>query len=472
VAAGAGILFALMPYWPYEGTITLQPLLFYALISLCQDRNKLLSYLVLLLFPFFSRLALGGFAVIGMIFVAWLWAITLHKPYASRLLIAGLVVSAISIAVESRTIYLLFYSGFRAHRLAWDPNFNWHPNEAPGWVFVRSFLENVVFGQYHNHSGQFPVPLLAATLAGALALTKRIAKRSWLGPFNPVHERLQDRLYCLLGALVAASLSISLLYAAEDSRLTTLTYLFPVPFHISRVNVLHPIAWLLIFGISVAVLILQFSRHGFIIAVSFAGLALVQGLWTSHSFRPRVVNIVSPIAHRLFCGVPGLHFSCAMGHVTTIAEYYRMDLYAELARQIGRPKSEYFVVSLGVDPMIAVFNGFKALDGYVDIYPLEYKRSFRNIIAQELDDDSKAKTYFDKWGSRVYLFFKRRPDGEIRIDFCTALAMGAEYVISPLRLKGGEMLKLAADVEGLHGYAINTKVCENGLPRRAVQFHD
>jgi hypothetical protein len=307
-------------------------------------------------------------------------------------------------------------------------------------------------------------------MAGALAVAKRGVQRPWGRPLDPGHEGIQKRLYCLLGLLVVASLSISLLYATEDSGVTTFEYLFPVPFQISRVNVLHPIAWLLIFSISVAVIVLQFPRQGPLIAASFAGLALVQGLWTSHSFGPRVVNIVSPVAHHLFCGVPALDFTCAIGHVTTIAEYYRMNDYAQVARQIGRPKSEYFVVSLGIDPMIAVFNGFKALDGYADIYPLEYKRRFRNIIAGELDDNPAAKAEFDKWGSRVYLYFKGRPEGEIRIDFCAARGMGAEYVISPFRLRDSELLKLVADVEGLRAYAINTKLCENGLPRPRVQI--
>jgi hypothetical protein len=472
VAAGTGILFALMPYYERSGTITLQPLFFYALINLCQNRSRLLSYFIILLFPFYSRFFLGGFAVIAMIFVAWLWAVTLRKPYATRLLIVGIVVAAVNIAVEFRSIYLVFFTDFRSHRLDWNPNFNWYPNRTFGYTFLRLFLENVIFGQFHNHSGQFPVPLVATILAGVLALTKWIDQRRRLEPIDSESERVQKRLYHLLGAIVAATLGISLFNGAEESGLTTLWFLFPIPVQVSRINVLHPVAWQLIFAISIAVLILQFPRQGFVVAASFAGLALVQGLSTSLSLRPRVINIVSPIAQHLFCGVPGLDFTCKPRHVTTIAEYYRQNTYAELARQIGRAKTEYFVVSYDIDPMIAVFNGFKALDGYVENYPLKYKREFRNIIARELDDDSVAKTNFDEWGNQVYLFGKSRPDGEIRIDFCAARGMGAEYVITPLWLRGGELLKLVANVEGLHAYAINPKVCESGVARPPVKSVD
>ena len=38
-------------------------------------------------------------------------------------------------------------------------------------------------------------------------------------------------------------------------------------------------------------------------------------------------------------------------------------------------------MSVGLDPMIAVMNDIKVIDGYHSIYPLSYKIEFRKIIA-------------------------------------------------------------------------------------------
>ena len=34
-------------------------------------------------------------------------------------------------------------------------------------------------------------------------------------------------------------------------------------------------------------------------------------------------------------------------------------------------------ISIGLDPMVAVMNGIKSLDGYYPMYPLSYKYKFR-----------------------------------------------------------------------------------------------
>jgi hypothetical protein len=47
---------------------------------------------------------------------------------------------------------------------------------------------------------------------------------------------------------------------------------------------------------------------------------------------------------------------------------------------------------------------FHTLDGYWSNYPLSHKHAFREIIADELEKSPALKSYFDDWGSRVYLF--------------------------------------------------------------------
>ena len=42
------------------------------------------------------------------------------------------------------------------------------------------------------------------------------------------------------------------------------------------------------------------------------------------------------------------------------------------------------VLSVSLDPMVAVMNDINVIDGYHTLYPLKYKKEFRKIIQEEL----------------------------------------------------------------------------------------
>lgn len=84
--------------------------------------------------------------------------------------------------------------------------------------------------------------------------------------------------------------------------------------------------------------------------------------------------------------------------------YFSKDLYDEIQRYINKPIKSYKVVSLGVDPSIALYNGFHTLDGYMVNYPLAYKHEFRRVISDYLAVDPGKKHLYDDWGNRVYMY--------------------------------------------------------------------
>ena len=90
------------------------------------------------------------------------------------------------------------------------------------------------------------------------------------------------------------------------------------------------------------------------------------------------------------------------------------------------------VLSVDLDPMVAVMNNIKVIDGYHNIYPLKYKFQFRKIIQKELENNSGLKKYYDNYGSRVYVFVNDPND--INIDFTEAKRLGAEFIISKYKI--------------------------------------
>lgn len=87
------------------------------------------------------------------------------------------------------------------------------------------------------------------------------------------------------------------------------------------------------------------------------------------------------------------------------SQYYSPELYGEIEDYIARPQSSYRVVSVGLDPAIALYNGFYTIDGYYSGgYPLEHKKEFGKMMEDELAKNSTLASTFYDWGSPCYLF--------------------------------------------------------------------
>ena len=108
----------------------------------------------------------------------------------------------------------------------------------------------------------------------------------------------------------------------------------------------------------------------------------------------------------------------------TFNGYYNYDNYKKIKSYVGSSRT----ISVGLDPMVAVMNDIRVIDGYHNLYPLSYKKKFRKVIEKQLDHYDEWKKYYDRWGSRVYTFVY--DPKVIKINFTEAKKLGANYVIS------------------------------------------
>ena len=113
----------------------------------------------------------------------------------------------------------------------------------------------------------------------------------------------------------------------------------------------------------------------------------------------------------------------------TFDNYYKFDDYSYIRNIVKDSR----VLSVGLDPMIAVMNDIRVIDGYHTIYPMSYKIKFRKIIEKELDNNIKLKNYYDNWGSRVYAFYNDQ--NNLLLNFKYAKKLGADFVISKFPIK-------------------------------------
>jgi len=107
------------------------------------------------------------------------------------------------------------------------------------------------------------------------------------------------------------------------------------------------------------------------------------------------------------------------------ADHFLERDYAQIRAVVGNDS----VMSVGLDPMVAVANGISSIDGYYVAYPLAYKHSFRKIIERQLPLAGPAVAdSYDHWGNRVYTF--AYDPSRIALDYCAAQHENARYVLS------------------------------------------
>jgi len=126
----------------------------------------------------------------------------------------------------------------------------------------------------------------------------------------------------------------------------------------------------------------------------------------------------------------------------TFDSYYKFEIYKKIKLLVGSSR----VASIGIDPMIAAMNDINIIDGYHNIYPLSYKKKFRKIIQEELNQNDVLKKYYDDWGNRVYMFYSNK--NNLLFNFKEAKNLGAEYIISSFVIKNEnlELNRLLRDI--------------------------
>ena len=126
-------------------------------------------------------------------------------------------------------------------------------------------------------------------------------------------------------------------------------------------------------------------------------------------------------------------------NIYTFSGYYSKDDYNKIKKIVKKDRA----MSVGLDPMVAVMNEIKVIDGYHNLYPKKYKIDFRNIIEKELSKKNSIKNYYDHWGNRVYAFIS--DPKKIDLDFNAAKEIGAKYVISKYVINNEKLIQRCVD---------------------------
>ena len=413
ISVGAALTFALTPFWPSGMLSTLgMPLALWAFLHIRNGGISWREYAVFTLLPLYSSIVLGMFFFLFAMGVLWIIDVIKRKKHVIGFLIALIYMSLVYMIVEYRLVYSFIFDD--------DPNSRdeyFHTTLSLARV-IRLTFKNYVLG--HTHVMTVHALVILPVLFIALLI---IWKKGWWK---------QEKLFIYLFIL---NFLLSLWYAFwffKGWEPLTEKFHFMNTFNFARFHFLRPL----------------------VIYASFA-LALKVMWQFGNSWKP-VVSLC--IIAQLIVLVP-FNEEIAYHQKPSVKEFYDVELFSEIKDYIGLPQDEYRVVSIGLHPAIAQYNGFYTLDSYNNFYPLTYKYQFRKIIEKELAKNKEIRTYFDEWGGRCYLFtdelgkhymFKKSSKKKLKtIQLQTDVfkEMGGRYIFSAVPIINEDENKLRLEKE-------------------------
>lgn len=398
IRVGTALAFALTPFWPSGMLSTLgMPLALWAFLNIRAGERDWRNLLVLTLLPFYSSIVLGFFFFLSGMGVFWLVDVIRGKGWNWRFFLSIAYMTAVFFITEYRLVYSFLFDH--------EPNSRDEYFHARLSLFrsLRLTFKNFILGHHHVATMHTVIILPAILLAFYLIYKKKLWK--------------QEKAFTFLFWL---NLALSAWYAFwffKGWLHLTERFHFLDTFNFARYHFLRPLVIYVLFALSLKIIWLQGGRWKkrttyFVIAqVCFVFLFNEEILFQFHP---------------------------------SVKEFLAVEQFNEIKSYIGEPQEEYRVVSIGIHPAIAQYNGFYTLDTYNNFYPLSYKYEFRKIIEKELAKNKTIRTYFDEWGGRCYIFtaelgkhymFKKNSKKHLKhleLNLEPFKQMGGKYIFSAI----------------------------------------
>lgn len=393
LASLTAILFAFIPFYPTYGLSALgQPLLVWCYLRLLKGEKKVLSILGILLYTGFSSLTLVGFVwiLLGGA-VTFCLLIQRKKEMAGRSLAALTGLTGLYAATNLELVRSLSGEGFTTHR----QEMVLHPTED----LLHKFGELLFQGAaYHP---VYSVAVMAA-LAGSLFYLllhrkKRVSAKS------EVQQKMTGHM-AVLAVFIIVCIVLALLWNSTwivELRIAVggiVTY-----FQADRISWLLPMLWMLLLACVGEFFCCVAAEHAKRMDISGIGTV---GIW--RYVLPAIVGIVFLLEGAQIFRDSTLNKNMRLllqpGYEQiTWESLYMEKVFAQIDEAVGEEKERVSVVSLGIYPSVALYNGYICADGYSNNYSLDYKHAFRRIMAEELEKNQENRKYFDDWGNRLYL---------------------------------------------------------------------
>ena len=452
LCAVSAIGFAFLPFFATYGLSSMGvPLVAFAFVRVWKSvsaGNVALLVVVLAFFSMCSSFVLVGYSICMIVGVVGLVTVILRAKSAKTgwvLIGAALLLMVFYLVLSGGLLDILSSASSSDNTRA-----EWVLSVSP--VTLGAVLKFFCKGHYHAVSNHLPLVLLSIVALLAYCVIRSVCAKTAGGS---AMECVNSSRTMTIGVVVlmASALAIAVFYVLYHGEFVVgLRNGLPgaiKTFQLDRFYWLYPTIWWTACGEAGESLLRSAAALGLSARLAHHSMAfgciawgmIVLAVGASFYLSARA-NIVSETVDACY-----VRSEKDSSELLTWRRYFAEDLFEGIAADIGRPKADYRVVSIGMHPSVALHNGFYTLDGYRAYYPLEYKHKFRRIIAGELEEDPNLREYFDGWGSRCYVFShevgqqylvaktSEMAIRDLRIDVGQLRSMGGEYVFSAVDIE-------------------------------------
>ncbi len=385
----AAVLFAFLPYYTVYGLcVSGIPFVFWAFYSLKDEQEKsvakyVISYLIIAIYGFGSSLVLCGFAICACFGVLLIITIVnAIKKKASR----NVVIRQTAGFLELVLVYLVMNKDLILQIVKPETGYVSHKTEIIHTTteLWSSFAELFIKGSIAVPSLHFfivAVALAVIVIGAVVLIIKGIAKKD-------IYVKILKFVTLAAGIALFSSFWHTPFIADKLNSMDSAVKAF----QIDRFYWMYPFIWysvLVLLG-ALAESVLKKYKIGIILWLLLLLPCSIYVLKES-AFKENVLEFVRKN-------------STALTWEAYFCEKEFKDIADYIEENEGLKQDEYRVGSLGIEPAVAVYNGFYSIDGYSNNYDVEYKHRFRKIISKELEKNEYNRQYFDDWGNRCYLF--------------------------------------------------------------------
>lgn len=408
LAIGVALAFALLPFYTPLG-LSVAGLAFSldAFLTIRNGKGKTVDWLVVIFMPFYSSLAHVYIFFLFLMSFLWLYDFKSKENANPKFLGSIALMALIFMGVEYRNIFMVFYnSDFTSYREEFKPLRTSSSTLYGLHEAIISALKTFAFGKVYSQSLQTFFILPAFIIGTFIVIDRNIKERKLWILFSLI------TLICIFNGIMQSDIIWPLMEK----------YPFFKVYRVHRAYYFYPLLWSLIFAISLNI-ILSHANQGKKAVCIFIFLQIIYTFYYHDEIQQRN-------------GKPSYR------------AFYAKKLFSEISDYIAKDTGSFRVVSIGIHPSIAAYNGFYTLDGYSSLYPLKHKHNFRKIIAKELEKNKKIRLYFDNFGGRCYVFVEELVFADwlynktrkmvihnLELNIEPFVEMGGEYIFSALEIK-------------------------------------
>ncbi len=420
LAFSTAATFAALPFYPsIYLSIAGLPLIAWALINISRQVATNKEYIICLFFPLcIEVVGLPGIWLFFFLMVVCHWL--MEKRFSFRVLLIIFCMTLVLFLAEWRLLTLGFFDQeFISHR---TENTRYFLDPGDPQFFLRLFMrmgKGIVVDQY-MHSPAFHQYLL-------LPFAVVVTLFSFFDKAPKTHEQIRKIKYWLW--LIVGVFAVSI-FIRLSSYLLQIPYPLFREFQMERITWLYPPLMYIFFALSVTYIFCRYPKP-YVKVIIFT-------------------LIIANCAHTVIRTKDLKHYDVGTYDKMTYADFFAEPIFNDIHTYL-EGESVDRVVSVGINPSVALYNGFRTADGYWPMYDLHYKHRFREVISSELDKNEKLKEYFDDWGHRVHMFYAeqklktwRKPKKNLSKEFSynteALLKLNVTHAFSVIKVKNPQRL--------------------------------